>query len=232
MCRVQFVGYPGGPDLGGSSAEVVEDSTQVLDTSGLTIESLWSGYRRSRRQDIRKIRERGVTVEETRDAADIDEVHACYLETMKATGGMARYKRELLHAIVEHVTPQSGRMYVARHQGKVIAGMVVVDSARLSHGLLLAARSSARPQQPNKLLLHTAAERAITDGKDGLDFMPSGQSAQGVSKFKNLWGATTRPLQHHTFVVLPLRNWLWKTAYAMAGRPPFRAMLSYLRGSR
>ena len=230
VCQIQFLGHSTAPAMRGPRMEVTEDQTQLSQLAGMTAEDLWSGYRRSRRQDLRKIRERGVKIETAQTPADVAEVHRCYLETMQRTGGVARYRRQLLQAIVDHCEPAGcGRIYVARKDERVIAGMVIVESDGLSHGLLLAAENDARAHQPNKLLLHTALEEAIQRGQAALDYMPSGKSARGVANFKDLWGAESIPIQHHTLVTQPVRARLWRLAYATAGSPPMRRLISWYR---
>ena len=230
VCQIQLVGYPNAPEYSGDEFEFADDETHILDLEGVTPESLWNGYRRSRRQDIRKARERGITVEETMNVDDVDLVHSFYLQTMKRTGGLARYKKQLLRAIVEHLQPLSrGRMYLARMNGQPIAGMLIVDSKNMSHGLLLASSDEGLQYQPNKLMLHTAAESSAEKRLDGLDYMPSGQSSSGVSNFKNLWGADEVKMRHSTLVTMKFRSLAWKTAFGLAKRQPMKTLLAALR---
>ena len=230
VCQIQFVGFPGAPAVISEDFEFARDTTHVLELNGVTPESLWEGYRRSRRQDIRKARERGITVEETSDMSDVDMVHDFYLQTMARTGGLARYKKSLLRAIVSKLGPKTrAHMYIAKMQGTPIAGMLLVDSKHLSHGLLMASSDDGLKHQPNKLMLHTAAERCTLKGLAGLDYMPSGQSASGVTNFKNLWGANEVKLRHATVVTKKYRAMAWRTAFAIAKKQPFRSILSMLR---
>ena len=230
VCQIQLVGFPNAPDYNGNEFEFADDATHLLDLAGESPESLWSGYRRSRRQDIRKTRERGITIELTTDPSEIDLVHEFYLQTMKRTGGLARYKKELLRAINLHLSPLSrSHMYLAKLDGKPIAGMLIVDSTNISHGLLMACSDEGLQHQPNKLMLHTAAEHCTQTGISTLDYMPSGQSSSGVSNFKYLWGANEVKLRHATLVTMKLQSWAWKTAFGMAKRQPFRSVLSAIR---
>lgn len=230
VCQLQLVGFPGAANFEGEGFEFQDDRTSVLDLSGETPESLWNGYRRSRRQDIRKTKERGITIEETSDPEHVELVHDFYLQTMQRTGGLARYRKSLLQAIVAKLGPVSrARMYLARKDDTPIAGMLIVDSLDMSHGLLLACSNEGLKHQPNKLLLHTAAESCTLKGISRLDYMPSGQSAAGVSNFKSLWGAEEVKLRHATLITMRFRSFLWRSAFAMAKRQPMRSLLTMLR---
>ena len=80
------------------------------------------------------------------------------------------------------------------------------------------------------MLLHTAVEDAVRAGKEGFDFMPSGQSAKGVAQFKTLWHTEEIPLVHRTLVVQPLRAQMWKLMLGAAKRWPMRNLLAWKRG--
>lgn len=230
VCQVQLVGFPGAPIYSGDHFEFTDDTTHILNLEGVTPDSLWQGYRRSRRQDIRKARERGITVEESSNLNDVDMVHEFYIQTMKRTGGLARYKKSLLRAIVSKLSPISrARLYIAKIEDRAIAGMLLVDSERMSHGLLLASSDEGLKHQPNKLMLHLAAEGCAEKGLAGLDYMPSGQSSSGVSNFKNLWGADEFKLRHSTLVTMKLRSQAWRAAFSLAKKQPMRSILSVLR---
>ena len=230
ICQLQLIGFPGSVPFNSDEFEIQPDTTHILNLEGKTVESLWTGYRRSRRQDIRKAKERGITVEQISNDDEIDLVHEFYLQTMQRTKGVARYKKQLLRSIVHRLGPKGrARMYVAKINEEPIAGMLIVDSKRLSHGLLLAASNAGLKHQPNKLLLHTAAEDCTLKGMHGLDYMPSGQSASGVSNFKNLWGAEEVKLEHATLRTMPLRSFCWRIAYSLAKRQPMRMLLTLLR---
>ena len=234
VAQVQLVGYPHEPEGATSTGHArVEDQTNVLPLEGLTPESLLAGYKRVRRQEIKRAMNRGVVIENRTDDEAISAVHRFYLETMARTGGLARYKRELIASAVKHLCPIGrARLTIASHEGEPIAGMLVVDSDEMSHGLLLVASSESRPLEPNKLLLHTAAEQAIGEGKKFLDFMPSGQSAKGVGQFKALWHTTEIPLVHRTVNVRPIRAAMWRGALAAAKREPFRSLIGRVRSGR
>ena len=230
VCQIQMVGFPGALDYSGNEFEFANDATHILDLTDVTPESLWTGYRRSRRQDIRKTRELGIEIELTTDQNEVDLVHDFYLQTMKRTGGLARYKKQLLRSIVKHLAPQArAHMYLAKLDSKPIAGMLLVDSANMSHGLLMACSDVGLQHHPNKLMLHTAAEHCTQKGISRLDYMPSGQNSSGVSNFKNLWGAGEVKLKHSTLVTMKFRSLAWRTAFGLAKRQPLRTILSAIR---
>ncbi|MEM9411514.1 MAG: GNAT family N-acetyltransferase, partial [Planctomycetota bacterium] len=226
ICQIQFVGFPDAPRIEGDQIQLSDDSTHVLDLQGVTSEVLWTSYRRSRRQDIKKTRERGISIVESNKIEDVDLLHHFYLQTMRRTGGLARYKKGLLKAIARQLVPERrARIYFAMKSERYIAGMLLVDSKTMSHGLLLACSDDGLKEQPNKLMLHTAAESCCERGLSALDYMPSGQSASGVTNFKNLWGAEQVPILHATMTTKSLKSLLWRTAFGVAKREPARSII-------
>lgn len=230
LSQIQLVGYPGEPDRDWSGFGRTPDQTNILPLEGLTPESLLTSYKRIRRQEIKRAWKRGVTVEIRDDNDSIDALYRFYLETMTRTGGVARYKPALIRSIVEELAPKGlARLSVALHEGNRIGAMLVVDSVALSHGLMLVSSAEGRQFEANKILLHTAVEDAINAGKDGFDFMPSGQSAKGVAQFKTLWHTDEVPLVHRTLVVHPVRAQMWKLMLGAAKRWPMRNLLAWKR---
>ncbi len=230
VCQLQLIGAPLLAQAPIPGASVQADETNLLPLAGLTPESLLAGYERRRRQDIRRAISRGVVVEISNDEASVDLLHRAYLDTMRRTGGIARYKRSLIDAIVsEFAETGIARLSVARLDGSALGAMLVVDSSKASHGLMLVCTDEARRFEPNKLLLHTAVEDAVRRGKESFDFMPSGQSSQGVGHFKRIWKTDPVPLAHQTLVIDPLRARAWRAAYGLAGRAPFRQAIDMAR---
>lgn len=231
LSQIQLVGYPGEPERDWSGFECTADQTNILPLEGLTPESLLASYKRIRRQEIKRAWKRGVAVEIRDDNDSIESLYRFYLETMTRTGGVARYKPALIRSIVEELAHRGlARLSVALHEGNRIGAMLVVDSDALSHGLMLVSSAEGRKFEANKVLLHTAVEDAIKAGKDGFDFMPSGQSAKGVAQFKTLWHTEEIPLVHRTLVVQPLRAQMWKLMLGAAKRWPMRNLLAWKRG--
>lgn len=231
LCQLQFVGYPHETERDWSGFSIVPDATNILPLEGLTPESLLASYKRVRRQEIKRAWKRGVSVEVRNDEASIEALYRFYLETMRRTGGIARYKPALIRAIVEELAPSGKvRLSVALAEGEAVGAMLVVDSDELTHGLVLVSGAKGRAYEANKVLLHTAVEDAIKLGKKGFDFMPSGQSAKGVAQFKTLWHTDEVSLLHRTLVVHPVRARMWRTVLAAAKRWPMRQAIAWKRG--
>ncbi len=230
FAQIQLVGYPHEPAHDYSGFTQAADQTNILNIEGLTPESLLASYKRVRRQEINRAFKRGVKVEVRNDDESMGLLYSYYLDTMSRTGGIARYKPELIRSIVEELKPTNRvRLSVAHVDGQPIGAMLVVDSESISHGLVLVSSQEGRKYEANKVLLHTAVEDAVRAGKLGFDFMPSGQSAKGVSQFKSMWHTDEVPLVHRTLVVQPMRALMWRTMLGAAKRWPMRNLIALKR---
>lgn len=230
FAQIQLVGYPYEHEQHFAGFDAQPDQTNILSLAGLTPESLMQSYKRVRRQEINRAFKRGVTINIRTDDEAVGLLYNYYLDTMSRTGGVARYKRKLIETIVHELSPSGrARLSVAEVNGEPIGAMLVVDSDKLSHGLVLVSSAEGRKFEANKVLLHTAVEDAVRAGKEGFDFMPSGQSAKGVSQFKSMWHTDEVALTHRTLVVKPMRALAWRTMLASAKRWPMRNVLAYTR---
>jgi hypothetical protein len=230
FAQIQLVGYPYETEQDHTGFKADADQTNILPIVGLTPESLMQSYKRVRRQEINRAFKRGVTISVRDDAQSIARLYGYYLDTMSRTGGIARYKPELIEAIVKNYSASGrARLSIAEANGDPIGAMLVVDSEKLSHGLVLVSSAEGRKFEANKVLLHTAVEDAVREGKEGFDFMPSGQSGKGVSQFKSMWHTDEVPLTHRTLVVKPFRALAWRTMLGAAKKWPMRNVLAYTR---
>ena len=228
LARLQFVDFPGSGLVAQSGFEVVEDYTDRFRLKGQDVESLPQGYRRQLRQDLKKLRAAGVEVQSEDGKAGLQVLHHCYLQTMKAKGGIARYELSWLTAVQKSLGRRC-QVLVAKKGEQELGAMMIVDSKHCAHGLMLASDPAGPISSVNKILLDTALQEALARGMEFFDYMPSGKSASGVSHFKKLFGGERVVLQHEMLVVNSLGNWIWKRLYQVAGSFPGRLLLHLKR---
>jgi len=227
IAQMRIIGFPGGVALPTEGFSAQADQTHVLNLEGLNAESLWDGYKRNIRRDLRKAERSGVTV--LMEGATVDAFYQLYLATMRRQNALVKYRREQIHAIVQHLVPQErASLMLAYRDEQPIAGILVVDSSEMSHYLMAGSDTESQRYQPNELLLHTAIERALRRGMRGFDFLPSGPGNTSLQQFKAKWGAEPVPLNYLTLVVSPARSFLWNTAYRCANWKPARKIANYL----
>jgi len=225
LARIQLIDFPGSGMSPLAGFEQSKDQTHLFCLADLSEDSLRERYRRQLRQDLRKLESQGVTVREGEGDEAIENLYQHYLKTMKTRGGLARYSRQWLSSIKSGLG-DSCHLYLAEFDEQVCGAMMVVDSKKHSHGLMLVSAPNGKQRSANKLLLDAALRGAISRKKEWFDFMPSGSSAGGVTRFKKLFGAEEVTLLNHYLAVSWWRDLLWRGLYAgarsKAGRWLFR----------
>lgn len=206
------------------------DVTHLLHIKGLTYEQLWTSFKKAIRRDVRKAERSGISVEEVTGMAGVEAFYALYLKSMHRNMAVPKYGREFVEAVYRHlVAPGSGTLLLACLAGQPIAGILVVDSARMSHYLMGGSCTSTLKYCPNDLLLHMAIKRGTEKGLDAFDFLPSGGEDPALARFKSKWNAQPTPAHTLTLVTRPLAMRLWNAAYGLAATRPGRWLLQQYR---
>lgn len=165
-----------------------EEATHLLRLPG-TVEEFWDRIlTTSKRNDVRRLTKKGVTVRRGGTEEEIGSVYRFYRESFARWGQRPRfvYPEALYHAMVrlggDHV-----RFYVAEYEGKIIGGAFIPrwgDHAHYHAGYF---DHTSRALRPNVLIQEQIIREAIEDGFTNYDFLPSGGN-QGVETFKESFG--------------------------------------------
>jgi CelD/BcsL family acetyltransferase involved in cellulose biosynthesis len=168
------------------------DETHVLDLRA-GFEAVHRRWTKGHASAARKAAREGVTIAAARSLDEWRAYYALYEASLARWGEAAssRYGWELFEALAGW---QEGgvRLWLARHDGEVVAGALCLYARRhvaYWHGAALASRFELRPVN---LVLHDAIRDACERGYDWFDFNPSGGHA-GVAAFKRSFGAEARP---------------------------------------
>lgn len=155
--------------------------------------ALQAGLTRGGKNNLRQACNKGVRVYCADDPAHVDSFCEIYRDTLARWGEETLFTypealfAELLATETDHV-----RLWLAEHEGRPIAGAIVLywnHVATYWHGAALQSHFSC---YPNNLLHMEIMRQAIADGYDVYDFGPSG-GRQGVVRFKKSFGAETAP---------------------------------------
>lgn len=156
-----------------------------------TIEAYWGEVLTSRkRNDLRRLTQKGVAVEESRAPEDVAAVHALYRRRMQAWSrrpGLVyplRFYEEMLARGGEAV-----RLYVARYAGRLIGGAFVVRGNGIVHYNAGYFDEEQRALRPNILIQERIIRDAIAEGWRLYDFLPSA-GLESVESFKESMGGT------------------------------------------
>ncbi len=230
VARVRFTDSPMMSPAGLADFDRVDQSTQLLDLGDGGYEALWTGFKARIRRDVRKAERSGVTVVEATSKTEVAEFYNLYLDSMKRNGAVAKYSKVFVDAIDDELGHLGrGVILLARREGVAIAGVVIVDSATMSHYLMGGSTTAGLSYCPNDLLLHTAIRRAVEKGRSSFDFLPSGVGDEALERFKAKWGAVAHPISSYTAVMQPMRMAIWDTAYRVAENPLSSAVLRAVR---
>lgn len=169
-----------------------EDETHVLDLSE-GFETLASRFRRGTRSSINKAERSGLVIVEAASRDDWDGFVDAYEDSLRRWGDRAssRYPPALFHDMREAASP-AVRLWVARHEGEVVSGILCFYAAEHVVYWAGASHSSAFHLRPMNLLMRDVIRHAADDGRRWFDFNPSG-GHEGVREFKRSFGAVPVP---------------------------------------
>ena len=215
--QIQLRDAPGAGPLCHKHLRAHDDQTLILWFDRNESKPLEQYFRSSARRNIRQARQAGVVVSEENTSAGAHTFYQLYRASMQRQSAIVKYGEKLIYSIVQDLAPL-GRcsLLLAKHKGQVVAGIMVVDSKRMSHYLLGGSFDQGREVRANDLLFDVAIRRAATLGFSGFDFLPSGRENESLIRYKSKWGAEPVPLVNRTLVVRPVHSTLWNTAYRCA----------------
>ena len=125
---------------------------------------------------------------------------------------MAKYPLRLFLKMYNLLVPNLCDVFLVKHQGKPIAGAVIVyseDTAHYFHGGSSTAHLHLRP---NDLLFHRAIEIAREKEKSYFDFFGSDKRFASLIRFKEKWGTAREELLNFHKDFGSVRPFLFKTA--------------------
>lgn len=172
-----------------------------------------AGFASSVRRAVRKAEKSGVSVERRSDREAVEEFHRLYGLSVRRWAAatrvpdpvvraraMAREPLAKYHAVLSHLGEDCG-IWLARHQGVVVAALVVLSHGS-EHAYWRGAMDVERagPVRANDLLQASAVEHACRSGATRYA-MGLTEPGSGLARFKAGFGA--EPRVSHEFVLEP-----------------------------
>ena len=199
----------------------------VVNVEGMTHESLWAGYKKRVRRDIRKAEKSGVSLEEVKTPEQVDKILEIYLETMKRNHAVVNWNRRILRIFLEELFPQGhGKGYFAKKGGEYVAVIVLFFSKEIVHFLIGGSKAEYWEFCPNDFLIHHGISEAIERGKKYFDFMQSRMGDQDLMAFKDKWGAENHPFTIYEKDINPLRAKIWRKTWKIANTKIISSLLN------
>ncbi len=213
--------------------EVTEAVHHLLDLGGLDF-SAGRPYPSAVMRNVRKAHKAGVAVAPVADAAEMDALYDLYAETMKRHGEPTTWTRRFLRALHAQLAAPGGPAEVlgARHEGRLVAGLVLVRSGDVVHYFFGASDPEAFALRPNDALFYEAIRRSAEAGARTFDFMTSRPTDAGLIRFKEKWGGKPRPLRIYRDELSPLHARLWRLTQRAAGSRLGAALARWLQKHR
>ncbi len=165
-----------------------------LDIKGKTEEELIMSFQQKCRYNIRLAARRGVEViAGGRD--DIPEFYSCYVETAVRDKFVPR-SIQYFYNMYDSMGPQHMRLYLARYDGKTIAGIIVIAYGKKCWYLYGGSSNLHRNLMPNYLLQWEAIKWALNNGCEVYDFrgvsgdLDEKNPLYGIYRFKKGFNGT------------------------------------------
>ena len=156
-------------------------------------EAYWSEVLTTRkRNDIRRLTKKGVTIARSTEDADVRAVYDLYLKRM----GTWKVRPNLIYPLALFQTmaraPEAVRLYVARFEGRLIGGTFICRHNGIVHYQSGYFDHDARTLRPNVLVQERIIRDAIEEGFRLYDMLPSAGLAS-VEEFKESFGGVRTP---------------------------------------
>ncbi|MDM7916502.1 MAG: GNAT family N-acetyltransferase, partial [Candidatus Eisenbacteria bacterium] len=153
----------------------------------------------AKRNDVRRIGKKGVSVRRGGTEEDIESVYRFYRDSFRRWGGPPGlvYPLALYRSLVRR-GGDAVRLYLAEHEGRILGGAFVIRWNGHVHYHAGYFDHEARALRPNVLIQETVIREAIEDRFVDYDFLPSGGNA-GVEAFKEGFGGVRTPLERYEF---------------------------------
>ncbi|MEX2159793.1 MAG: GNAT family N-acetyltransferase [Dehalococcoidia bacterium] len=162
-----------------------------------TIDELETRWHPSARRAIRKSERAGVTVRESTSLDDMRAFYELHSLTRKKKHGLIPQPWSFIENIHrQHIAEGPGCILLAEHDGKAIAADVLLGFKDTLVYKFNASDPAYLEMRPNNLLLRRAIELGIERGYAWLDLGRCDADAEGLRRFKLLWGSIERPLHY------------------------------------
>lgn len=164
-------------------------------------EAFWerfTGRSGNLRRDVTKARRSGVSVREAGSLSDLRRFYRLYLRTMRRHRALPRTLQQFALSMRLLGPARIFRLYVAEHEGRVIAGGIFYFFRDTVNAQYNASDERYLHIRPNHALYGAVIENAIACGCRTFDFAaaPIGSS---LADFKRRWGAEPVPRFHYGY---------------------------------
>ncbi|MGV6807384.1 MAG: GNAT family N-acetyltransferase [bacterium] len=183
--------------------------------SAITDLQSWSPSSTSKklRRDLKKAGKAGFEISRIRNPSAGDTLFGIYQATVKLRGGSLRYNAAYFRSLITLSTRNHNLSLLAAEKDGQIAGFLVairhMETVYYMHG---GTAPEFRRFSPSDLLVNSAIEWGQQLGAEQFNLMTSPDSQPSLVRYKEKWGAETRPHQTYTASI----NWPLCTLFRSA----------------
>ena len=149
------------------------------------------------RQTITKGARLGVTVRESAEQRDLDAFYDLYVKNRRRHGIPPQPKRLFETILKTMTTSPRARLYLAEHESKAVAGLIVIRSHGVSYAKYEGVDETRRELVALYPLFWKTIEDAIRAGDRFYDFGRTAGDNPGLNQFKERWGTTRIELPYY-----------------------------------
>jgi hypothetical protein len=179
-------------------AEVIHSTVHTLVATSEPVEKLWSGITQQARRAVRKAEQQDLNIEHDASLAKLNGFHTVYAAHMRDLGTPV-IGADMFDAMITHLGRERLRLYLVKHAGRLIGGMLCIVNGRRWTDYYTSVRRSPDTNFAN-YLLHW---RVICDAAScGVERFDLGRSTPGsnVHVFKQKWRGTDIEVPYHFYL--------------------------------
>lgn len=165
--------------------QVVVNSPNVVRDLQRSDEDLWSDYESKVRQNVRRARSRGCTLEVDPEGVRLHDFHRVYTATMERREASSYYffPREFFETLRRALPGQFAFFHVL-HEDRVVSSELVLLSTRHAYFFLGGTLAEAFDLRPNDLLQHESFRWCRDAGKTALVLGGGYRGSEGLLRYK------------------------------------------------
>ena len=198
-------------------ARCIRHLWHVMDLTGKTPESLWEGYKKRVRRDVRVAEKAGLAVRAMR-REEFPTFHEMYREMMNRNRASVAPGPGTYEALWDefHDDGRAEFLVTVGPDDVPVAGIIGVHDSPVTYYYAGCSRTEAFHLSPNDLAMHTLIESAVRRGHTRLDFGSTYAGQEGLIRFKEKWGAERRTLDLLEWWFSAWRRNLWDVGMKIA----------------
>lgn len=179
-------------------ADIIQPTVRTVIETAQSIEALWAAVKKKTRWAVRQAEQQNISIE--RDAAllGMRNFYAAYAAHMRDLGTPV-FGADLFEAIVKHLGGERLRLYLVKHGGRLIGGMLCVVNGRRWTDYYAIVRPSPDTEFANYLLYWHVIRDAAQSGAVRLDLGRSTPDSN-VHLFKRKWRGTDIQVPYHFYL--------------------------------